>query len=145
MIIEQLSVFLENRAGRLTEVTRILARAGINISAQYIAEGSEYGVLRMVVSEPASAREALVEQGFSVILTQVLCVTVPDTPGALHRVLEILSDAGQSLEYMYAMSHEKNARVILCTRDITQTLEVLRQHRQQLVGFDALCGIESPS
>ncbi len=140
MIIQQLSVFLENRAGRLTEVTRILARAGINISAQYIAEASEYGVLRMVVSEPERARNALVEQGFSVILTAVLCVAVPDAPGALHRVLEILSDADQSLEYMYAMSHGNYARVILCTRDIARTVDVLRENRQQLVGLDELCG-----
>ena len=91
MIIKQLSVFLENKSGRLTEVTKTLGDLDINISALSIADTAEYGILRMIVTDPDKAFAALKERDFSVSLTEVLCLATPHTPGALARALEILS------------------------------------------------------
>jgi hypothetical protein len=145
MIIQQISVFLENRAGRLTEVTQALSEARINISAQCIAEASEYGVLRMVVSDPLRAQATLREHGFSVSLTDVVCLSVENAPGALHQVLELLSTEGQSLEYMYAFAVGPRAWVVLRTRDVKETLRVLVEHQHQLVGVDEISAHPSSS
>jgi len=133
MIIKQLSVFLENRSGRLTEVTAALASQNINITAQSLADTSEFGVLRMVVSEPERARAVLLELGFSVSLTDVLCLTTPNAPGALHRALEILSNCGISIDYMYAFALREKAYVILRTSDIATSKAVLLEHQQVLL------------
>jgi hypothetical protein len=133
MIIKQLSVFLENRSGRLTEVTAALAAKNINISAQCVAETSDFGVLRMVVSDPELACQVLRERGLSVSLTDVLCLTVPNVPGALHRALEVLSNGSISIDYMYAFAVGERAFVVLRTSNIALSVSTLLDQRQTLL------------
>src|SRR5512145_685607 len=133
MIIKQLSVFLENRSGRLTEVTGALAEHHVNITAQCVADTSDFGVLRMVVSDPECARRVLSERGFSVSLTDVLCLTTPNVPGALHRALEILSNRGISIDYMYAFAVGEQAFVVLRTSDIARSVTALLEEKQTLL------------
>jgi hypothetical protein len=138
MVIQQLSVFLENRSGRLTEVTEALGAEGINISAFSIAETSEYGVLRMVVSEPAKALEVLRTRRFSVSLTDVLCLSTPNEPGSLHRALRILSEAGISVDYMYAFAMGERALVVIRTESVERAIETLRQNQLTLLSASEL-------
>jgi hypothetical protein len=139
MMIQQLSVFLENRSGRLTEVTGALAESKINIVAQCIAESSDFGILRMVVSKPEEALQVLKAKGFSVQVTEVLCLTTPNVPGALHRALEALSGAGISIDYMYAFAIGRNAFVALRTSDLAKSVDVLSRHDQTLLRACELC------
>jgi hypothetical protein len=133
MIIEQLSVFLENRSGRLTEVTTALGENGINISALCIAETSDFGILRMVVSDPKKAQDVLRSRGFSLSITQVICLSIPNRPGAVNRALGILSGASISIEYMYAFAVGASAFVMIRTSDIEQSIAVLLENRLTLV------------
>ena len=133
MIIKQLSVFLENKSGRLTEVTEALASAHINISAFSIADTSEFGVLRMIVNKPDEAVQALKNKGISVHITDVVGVIVPHEPGGLHRMLNILSAEGISVEYMYAFAMGDRATVIIRTEAIQGTIAILQKHKMELL------------
>jgi hypothetical protein len=133
MIIKQLSVFLENKSGRLTEVTGALASAQINISAFSIADTSEFGVLRMIVNKPDEAEKTLKTKGISVHITDVVGLIVPDEPGGLHRALQILSSEGVSIEYMYAFALNNRATVILRTDAVQQTVAILQKHKMELL------------
>lgn len=133
MVIEQVSVFLENKSGRLTEVTEVLFENHINITALSVAETSDYGVARIIVSDPAAAITALKARGFSVSLTKVLCVLVPNQPGALCRALRILSDAKISIEYLYVFAMGNNAPAVLRTEDIEGAIKVLTDHKMELI------------
>lgn len=104
--MKQLSIFLENRAGRLEEVLRVLAEEHINILSLSMADTSEYGMLRLLVSDPEKGRAALKTKGFSATLTDVLALKMDHKVGELHRVLRILCDAGVNIEYMYALCTE---------------------------------------
>jgi len=105
--IKQLSVFMENRPGRLAEICSALGEAGINIRGFSVADMAQYGIFRLVVPEPEKAREVLTKSGFTVKESDVLCLDVPDRPGGLAGVLEIFSDSGVSVEYMYAIAYTK--------------------------------------
>ncbi|MGA8178690.1 MAG: ACT domain-containing protein, partial [Desulfobacterales bacterium] len=100
MRAEQISVFLENKAGRLAEVTGILSEAKVNIRALALADTSDFGVLRLIVDNNEKAVEALKNRGFTVGRTDVLAVEVEDRPGGLHSILDILNGAGINVEYM---------------------------------------------
>lgn len=104
--MKQLSIFLENRAGRLEEVLRVLTEENINILSLSMADTSEYGMLRLLVSDPEKGRAALKERGFSATLTDVLALKMEHKVGELHRVLRILCEAGVNIEYMYALCTE---------------------------------------
>ena len=134
MIIKQLSVFLENKTGRLNEVTQILGSAGINMSAFSVADTSEFGILRMIVSEPEKANLILKEAKFSVRLTDVICLNSPNEPGALARALNILSGENVFIEYLYAYSMDnKTANIVLKPDNIQKCIEVLQAHKMELV------------
>ncbi len=134
MIIKQLSVFLENKTGRLNEVTQILGNAGINMSAFSVADTSEFGILRMIVSEPEKALTILKEAEFSVRLTDVVCLNSPNEPGALARALDILSAESVFIEYLYAYSmNDKSANIVLKPDNIEKCIEVLQAHKLELV------------
>ena len=134
MIIKQLSVFLENKTGRLNEVTQILGNAGINMSAFSVADTSEFGILRMIVSEPEKALSILKEADFSVRLTDVICLNSPNEPGALAMALNILSEESVFIEYMYAYSMDnKTANIVLKPDNIEKCIEVLHAHKLELV------------
>ena len=134
MIIKQLSVFLENKTGRLNEVTQILGNAGINMSAFSVADTSEFGILRMIVSEPEKALSILKDADFSVRLTDVICLNSPNEPGALARALNILSGEEVFIEYLYAYSmNDKSANIVLKPDNIEKCIEVLQKHKLELV------------
>lgn len=134
MIIKQLSVFLENKTGRLNEVTTLLGDAQINVSAFNIADTSEFGILRMIVSDPTKALAALKAASFSVSLTDVICLCTPNQPGALAKALNILANEGVFIEYLYAYSNEgKSANIMLKPTDIQKCIEVLNKHQMELV------------
>lgn len=134
MIIKQLSVFLENKTGRLNEVTQILGNAGINMSAFSVADTSEFGILRMIVSEPEKALSILKDAEFSVRLTDVVCLNSPNEPGALARALDILAAESVFIEYLYAYSmNDKSANIVLKPDNIAKCIEVLQAHKLELV------------
>jgi hypothetical protein len=101
MLIEQLSVFLQNEKGRLAQMCRLIGDAGLDMHALVVADTAEYGVARVICDRPRSARKALEAAGFAVSLTRVIAVEVPDRPGALAEVLERLGDEDINVEYLY--------------------------------------------
>lgn len=133
MIIEQLSVFVENKSGRLYEVMQILGDAGINVSALSIADTSDYGIVRLIVSNPNEALRLLKEQEFSVQKTPVIGCKVPNTPGGLKTLLTYLAEDNISIEYMYAFSIGDDASIILRTEDCEKIIAVLSTHQMELV------------
>ena len=108
MTAKQISVFLENRPGKLAEFVDFLRGSGIDMRALSLAEAADFGVLRTIVSDPDKAQRVLAEAGFISAVTPVLAVAVSDEPGALYRILEILRDAEINLEYSYAFTTHKN-------------------------------------
>ncbi|MCL4484325.1 MAG: amino acid-binding protein [Bacteroidetes bacterium] len=133
MIIKQLSVFLENKSGRLHEVSSILGKAGINMSAFSVADTSEFGILRLIVSDHEKAFRVLRENNFSVSLTDVVCLNCPNQPGALARALDILSKNEVSIEYLYAFSVGDAANVVIKPDHLDKCITVLTQHSIELV------------
>lgn len=127
-MITQISVFMENKTGHLMEVTQTLEEAGINIEALSIAETEEYGILRMIVGDPEKALHALREKEFTVRTTPVLCVVSPNVPGALHRVLHYLYEAGVNVSYMYGYSNKELAPLIIKVDDPERAEALLKQH-----------------
>lgn len=133
MIIKQLSIFLENRTGSLTGVTRLLGEAGINLSAFSLADSSDFGILRVILSDPEAARSLLVKNGFTVSLNDVVCLFVPNTPGTLSKALDLLADQGVSIDYMYAFAMKDDmARVVIKPSNIERCIEVLQRSNLQL-------------
>lgn len=133
MLIKQLSVFLEDRSGRLTELTRILAENDVNITALSVAETADYGIVRLVVGRPETAREALEKAGFSIGLTDVVCVNMPDQPGSLYQILKILTKANINIDYMYAFSNRDVALAVIRAADIEQVINVLHSNSLTLL------------
>jgi len=128
MHVEQISVFLENKSGRLSEVTGILAENGVNIRALALADTSDFGVLRLIVDEKEKAVSVLKDNGFTVGKTQVVAVEVEDQPGGLHRILEIIKRNDLNVEYMYAyVKHTaQNAIMIFRFDNVTAAIQTLQ-------------------
>jgi hypothetical protein len=101
--VRQLSVFIANEAGRVSEVTRVLGDGGVNIRGFSVSDTADFGILRLVVDDPDRAHVLLKEAGFTVKETEVICIDLPDRPGGLASVLKIVSDAGVSIEYVYSL------------------------------------------
>ena len=116
MVVKQVSVFLENRVGRLQEVTEVLANSEINIRALSLADTSDFGILRLIVNKPEAALDVLQEAGFTVRENEVIAVEVEDKPGGLARILGVFSSAGISLEYMYAFVERKADNAVMIFR-----------------------------
>jgi hypothetical protein len=133
MIIKQLSVFLEDKSGRLTELTKILAENDINITALSIADSSDYGIIRMVVGRPELAMTVLKEKGFSVHLTDVACIVVPNEPGGLYQALKILADNNINIDYIYAFATQSTASVVIRSESIEKVIEVLQKNKLELL------------
>jgi hypothetical protein len=116
MKLKQLSIFMENRAGRLAEVTRLLGDAKINIRALSLADTSDFGILRLIVNQVDKAMKILRDSGHTVSLTDVIAVEVPDAPGGLAGILEPLRDAGVNVEYMYAFVEKATDKAVVIFR-----------------------------
>jgi len=116
MTIQQVSVFLENRAGQLCEVTELLADNGIDMQALNIAETSDYGIVRMIVDDPGKTEALLRENGFIVRETPVVRTPVPDKPGGLNEILRAIAKAGIDIEYMYSILGQRNGLAYMVFR-----------------------------
>ncbi len=138
MIIKQLSVFLENKSGRLHEVFEVLGQENINVSACSVADTSEFGILRMIVSDPEKAREVLKSKLFSVNVSEVISFATPNTPGALSKTLRILSDAGISIEYLYGFSVGDKSFIALRSDDVAKAIMELQRHEMELISASDL-------
>ena len=116
MKVEQISIFIENKSGRLAEITRILGDTGINIRALSLADTSDFGILRLIVNDVETAKAVLKEKGFTVSKTEVVAVEVPDRPGGLSSLLQML-DANQiNVEYMYAFVERCGGNAVIIFR-----------------------------
>ena len=141
MMTEQLSVFLENRAGRLAEVTHALAEAGVNIRALSLADTSDFGILRMIVCDHEKAQAVLKAKGFTLGRTSVVAVEVPDTPGGLDSVLQLVSTHGINVEYMYAFVHRAAESAVMIFRcdNVEQAITVLQANNFTILPAAQLC------
>ncbi|NPA15540.1 MAG: ACT domain-containing protein [Deferribacteres bacterium] len=127
MKVEQISVFLENKAGRLAEVAKILGENGINIRALSLADTTDFGILRLIVDDRAKAKEVLKQAGFTVGITEVIAVEVDDQPGGLAKVLTTLADNGLNVEYMYAFVEKSRDKAVLIFKfeNLDKAIDVL--------------------
>jgi hypothetical protein len=130
MKVEQISIFLENKPGGLEEVTRILKDAGINIRTLSLADTTDFGILRLIVNDVETASRVLKEKGLRVSRTTVVAVEVPDRPGGLHGILEVLTKNGINVEYLYAFVERsgENAVIIFRLDAPDKAIEVLKQN-----------------
>lgn len=135
LTIYQISVFVENRLGRLSEITGVLAKENIDIRALSIADTSDFGILRLIVNQPDRAVEALRAAGITVSKTEVVAVRLNDRPGGLHEALVKLGENSITVEYVYAfITKSDDAYVILRVEDNQKAAEVLRSN-----GYQTLC------
>jgi hypothetical protein len=143
MSATQISVFLENKSGRLAEVTRALAQAEVNIRALSLAETIDYGVLRLIVDRAHQAREALARAGFTVTETEVIAVEAPDRPGGLAEIVESLTQQGLNVEYCYAFVSKRgdNAVVILRIEQAERAIQVLGERGARVLGEEEVSRI----
>ena len=130
MTIHQISVFLENRAGQLAEITKVLADSGIDMRAISIAETADYGVLRLIVDQPQKTTATLLEHGFVLSMTPVTVVAVPDQPGGLAPVLQLVAEGNIDIEYMYSLFTHKEGRAYMVFRvsDDEKFAALLQEH-----------------
>lgn len=138
MTITQLSVFIENKSGRINQVTRILADNGINLHAFSMAESADFGILRMIVSDTERAAEVLRAEHFAVSRTEVVCINCPNTPGALATVLDYLAKEKVFIEYMYAFSQGDTASVVIRPTDTRSCVEILGRYKCDLISRSTL-------
>ena len=129
MTAKQLSVFIENRQGRLGEVLAVLKKNNVNILSLSLADTTEYGLLRILVNNPEKGKEMLIAEGFSSMITDILVIKVPHTSGSLQNILQLIADNNISIEYMYGLSIDgKNASIAMKTNDIDGACKVLKDN-----------------
>jgi len=130
MKLKQISIFLENRAGRLADVTVLLGENDINIRALALADTSDFGILRLLVNKPDKAYNLLRENGFAATETEVIAVEVPDNPGGLASILAPLQKVGINVEYMYAFLERATDKAVVVFKfeDISKAIETLKKN-----------------
>ncbi|MCL1815472.1 MAG: ACT domain-containing protein [Treponema sp.] len=135
MEIKQISVFFENKPGRLGEVTRVLADAGINLRAISIADTADFGILRLIVNNQEKAAAALNEAGFTTRITNVAAVEIEDEPGSLAKVMDIFKTASVNIEYLYASleGKEGKAAVIFKLEDHDKGLRLIQENGLSMI------------
>ena len=126
MIKKQLSVFVENRQGRLGKILHVLQENGINILSMSLADTTEYGLFRLIVDQPELGEEKLTKSGFSCIVSEVLVINLPHAPGSLQSILQKIADNAIDVEYLYGLDTEgENASVVVKTSDAKKAAEIL--------------------
>ncbi len=138
MKIEQISIFMENKSGRMAVITDVLGSGGINIRALSLADTSDFGVLRLIVDNPTKGLEILRNNSFTVSKTGVVGVIVPDRPGGLTSILSVIDKNSINIEYMYAFSERSSANSVIIFRfdDIEAAINVLKQNSITLYSND---------
>ena len=138
MLAKQLSVFLENKSGQLTEVTEVLGKAGVNLSAMSIADNSDIGILRCIGSDPDAAQRALEDAKFTVRVSDVIGFDCPNTSGSLAKVLKYLSDKGVFIEYMYSFACGDVAHIVIRPTDLDSCERILAEKKVDLLAANEL-------
>jgi hypothetical protein len=143
MRVEQIAVFLENKSGRLAEITSIIAKEGVNIRALSVADTADFGILRLIVDDVEKAKTALKENGFTVGKTNVLAVEVSDQIGGLAKVLKSIEVAGLNVEYMYAFVNKSGENAVLIFRfeDMNKAIESLLADGYTLLTGEQICSL----
>lgn len=143
MKVEQVSIFIENKSGRLAEVTGTLGAAGVNIRALSLADTSDFGILRLIVDNPGKALEILRANSFTVSKTEVVGVEVPDQPGGLASILSILDKNSINVEYMYAFVERSGGNAVIIFRfdNVDEAIKVLSQSGINILAGDKISGI----
>ena len=142
MLAKQLSVFIENRQGRLGEVLEVLKKNDVNILSLSLADTTEYGLLRLIVNQPEQGKEVLAKSGFSTMLTDILVIKIDHKAGSLQSLLEILASNNVNIEYMYGLSVEKEkAYVVLKASDIETASKLLLQKGAKLLSTEEVANI----
>ncbi len=139
-MIKQISVFLENKSGRLIRVAQVLGEAGINIRGLSIADTSDFGILRMIVDQPDKALTELKDKEVMATATEVIAMEVPDTPGGLAKILSYLEAEGINIEYLYSFIEKptSNAIIMMRVERINDALEVLKKNNVPIVGEERI-------
>jgi len=143
MKVEQISVFLENKSGRLAEVTETLAAAGINLRALSLADTADFGILRLIVRDTEKAKSVLKEGGFTVGKTEVLAVEVPDRPGGMAGILAALGEKDINVEYMYAFVQKSGEHAVIIFRfdDLDGAIDALKEKGVKILTGDEVCAL----
>lgn len=143
MRVEQIAVFLENKSGRLAEITSIIAEEGVNIRALSVADTADFGILRLIVDDVEKAKAALKANGFTVGKTNVLAVEVADEVGGLAKVLRSIEAAGLNVEYMYAFVNKSGENAVLIFRfeDMNKAIESLLADGYTLLTGEQICSL----
>lgn len=143
MQIQQLSIFIENKSGRLAEITEVLAAADIDIRAISVADTSDFGILRLIVNRPDDAVSALKKAGLTVSLTNVIAMGIDDVPGAFSKAMRTLADNGIDVEYMYAFISRKSGKayVILRVKDSKKAVDALTAGGIQILTAEEFYGM----
>ena len=142
MFAKQLTVFIENRTGRLSEVLSVLRSNGVNILSMSLADTTEYGLLRLIVSDPAKGKEKLTEGGFSSLLSDVTIIKIAHKVGSLQGLLKVIDNEKVNIEYMYGLSIESdNAYVVLKASDINKLDAILSDNGIETVSCEQIVGM----
>jgi len=143
MKVEQISIFLENKSGRVAEVTNVLAEAGINIRALALADTADFGILRLIVNDTDKANRVLKEKGFTSAKTEVLAVEVPDKPGGLAGIMNIMKDEGINVEYMYAFVEKSGVNALIICRfdNLEKAVEVLQKRGVRILSGEEVSAL----
>jgi len=140
MKVKQISIFLENKSGRLAKVIKTLGENNINIRALSIADTTDFGIIRLIVNDPDKALKILKEQDFTVSTTEIIAVQVPDKPGGLAGILQMLEDFKINIEYMYAFVEKSgtDAVVVFRVESIDRAIDILQQRGVSLLSEKAV-------
>ncbi|MEE4240873.1 MAG: ACT domain-containing protein [Desulfopila sp.] len=143
MKVEQIAIFLENKSGRLSEITRVLAENGINIRSLSLADTADFGILRLIVDKVEEAERVLKTEGFTVGKTNVIAVEVPDKVGGLASVLKVIEEADLNVEYMYAFVNKsgENAVMIFRFEEVDQAVKVLLDQGITILSGAQICAL----
>ena len=139
MVTKQISVFIENRKGRLGHVLDVLKEKDVNILSMSLADTAEYGLLRILSDKPVLGKETLSAAGFSCMLTDVFILKIPHTPGSLQKILHVIADEELNVEYMYGLSIAgENASIVIKTSDLEKADEIFSRHGIETLSYEIL-------
>ncbi len=139
MFAKQLTVFIENRTGRLSEVLEVLKESNVNILSLSLADTTEYGLLRLIVDDPAAGKENLNKRGFSSLLSDVFIIRIPHKVGSLQQLLKTIDDNGVNIEYMYGLSVESDsAYIVLKASNVEKIDKILEENGVRTITCEEL-------